>query len=88
MPKAGELDGRRRAKYDGIDGKIPLGRKSQVRLQRVSKSPEIVAFIKEHHDELDADEIRRSMSKFIEYLSFKRIVMPERKRLCQDTVQS
>ena len=40
--------------------------------KEVLKSPEIVAFIKEHHDELDADEIRRSMSKFIEYLSFKK----------------
>ncbi len=40
--------------------------------QEVLKEPEIVAFIKEHHDELDADEIRRSMSKFIEYLNFKR----------------
>ena len=40
--------------------------------KEVLKSPEIVAFIKEHHDELDADEIRRSMPKFIEYLSFKK----------------
>ena len=40
--------------------------------KEVLKSPEIVAFIKEHHDELDADEIRRSMSKFIEYLNFKK----------------
>ena len=39
MPKAGELDGRRRAKDDGIDGKIPLGRKSQVRLQRSIEIP-------------------------------------------------